>query len=285
MAGKFWSVFFGLHAVVGLALFVASPSLGWWFPLHPQAPSGEALSAIGQRIDQLFYLILGVTGVVYVGTQVVLTWTLWRYGTSTVPDGSQPARKPWYSHGNHTVEVAWAIIPGLILLYLAFAQMDVWAKFRMRGTVAKEVLSAPVAEVTARQFEWRIRYPAPGKTLQPKPQPDDLYTVNDLHVPLGKMVAIRLVSEDVLHSFFVPHLRIKQDAVPGMAIPVWFETLKGGTYELVCAELCGWGHYKMRGQVTAESPEEFAAYLARLSQQQSSDGASEQVAKAEGAQQ
>jgi cytochrome c oxidase subunit 2 len=282
MAGKLWGLFFGLHAVVGLGLFVASPSMGWWFPLHAQAPAGEALSPIGQRIDQLFYLILGVTGVVYVGTQVVLTWTLWRFGTDAVPDGQQPARKPWYSHGNHHVELAWAISPGLVLLYLAFVQMDVWSKFRMRGTVAKEVLSAPVAEVTARQFEWRIRYPAPGKTLQPKPQPDDLYTINDLHVPLGRMVAIRLVSDDVLHSFFIPHLRIKQDAVPGMAIPVWFEALKGGTYELVCAELCGWGHYKMRGEVTAESPDEFAAYLGRLAKQQSSDGVSEQVAQSEG---
>lgn len=282
MAGKFWGLFFGLHAAVGMALFFASPSLGWWFPLHAQAPSGEALSPIGQRIDQLFYLILAVTGVVYVGTQVVLTLILWRFGTSTLPDGQQPARKPWFSHGNHTVEAVWAVIPGLILLYLAFAQMDVWAKFRMRGTVAKEVLSAPVAEVTARQFEWRIRYPAPGKTLQPKPQPDDLYTVNDLHVPLGRTVAIRLVSEDVLHSFFVPHLRIKQDAVPGMAIPVWFEAIKGGTYELVCAELCGWGHYKMRGEVKAETPEEFAAYLAQLAKQQSSDGVSEQVAQTGG---
>ena len=283
MAGKFWSLFFGLNALAGLALFVAAPSMGWWFPVHAQAPQGEALSPIGMQIDQLFYLILGVTGVVYVGTHIVLSVALWRFGTPAVAADGTVLRKPWYTHGNHTVEAVWAVIPGIILLYLAFVQADVWAKFRMKGTVAKEVLSQPVAEVTARQFEWRIRYPAPGKTLQSKPQPDDLYTVNDLHVPLGKMVAIRLVSDDVLHSFFIPHLRIKQDAVPGMAIPVWFEILKGGTYELVCAELCGWGHYKMRGQVVGESPAEFEAYLKSLATKQFSDGTKTDVAQAGGA--
>ncbi len=82
----------------------------------------------------------------------------------------------------------------------------------------------------------------------------------------------RLVSEDVLHSFFVPLLRIKQDAVPGMAIPVWFEALQEGEYDLVCAELCGWGHYKMRGRVTVHSPADFEAHLKALAAKQSADG-------------
>lgn len=280
--GRYWSLFFGLHALAGLALCVAAPSLGWWFPVSPQSPAGEPLSAVGQQIDNLFFLILAIVGVIYVGTHVVLSVALWKYPAT-------PGRKAWYSHGNHKVELAWCIIPGIILLYISFVQIDVWAKFRMKGTVAKDVLEAPVAEVTARQFEWRIRYPAPGKTLQNRPQPDDLYTVNDLHVPTGRMVAIRLVSDDVLHSFFVPHLRIKQDAVPGMAIPVWFEALKAGQYELVCAELCGWGHYKMRGQVTVQSPAEYDAYLKTLSAAQFADGstpaepAAENAAPASGA--
>ena len=130
----------------------------------------------------------------------------------------------------------------------------------------------PVAEVSARQFEWRIRYPAPGKVLQDTPQPDDLYTVNDLHVPAGKPVVIRLKSEDVLHSFFLPHLRIKQDAVPGLVIPVWFQCDKVGQQELVCAELCGWGHYKMRGQLTAQRDADFKKYLTELSNAQFDDG-------------
>ena len=70
---------------------------------------------------------------------------------------------------------------------------------------------------------------------------DDLFTVNDLHVPVGKMVLVQLKSQDVLHSFFLPNMRVKQDAVPGMRIPVWFRPMKIGRYDLPCAELCGWG--------------------------------------------
>jgi cytochrome c oxidase subunit 2 len=136
-----------------------------------------------------------------------------------------------------------------------------------------------LAEVTARQFEWRIRYPAPGKVLQDTPQPDDLYTVNDLHAPAGKPVVIKLRSDDVLHSFFLPHLRVKQDAVPGLVIPVWFEASEPRIYDLVCAELCGWGHYKMRGQLTAQSQGEFDAYLQQLKQSQNDDGYREAAAE------
>ena len=133
-------------------------------------------------------------------------------------------------------------------------------------------MAHPVAEVTARHFVWRLRLPAPGNVLQEVPLPDDLYTVNDLHVPAGKPVVIRLKSEDVLHAFFLPHLRIKQDAVPGLVIPVWFQCDKVGQQELVCAELCGWGHYKMHGQLTAQRDDEFKKYLTELSKTQFDDG-------------
>ena len=180
-------------------------------------------------------------------------------------------RRFWFTHGNHTLELVWSIIPGLTLLFLAFYQIDVWAKFRIKSTVPKEVLNRPVAEITARQFEWRIRYPAPGKVLQPKPQPDDIYAVNELHVPEGRLVNVRLVSEDVLHSFFVPHLRIKQDAVPGLAVPVWFQATKAGRYEIVCAELCGWGHYRMIGRVYVHKDQaEFLDWLTKAEAHQGS---------------
>src|SRR4029077_6351686 len=151
--------------------------------------------------------------------------------------------------------------PAGILLFIALYQMDVWAQFRVKTLFDQNALANPVAEVSARQFEWRIRYPAPGKVLQDTPQPDDLYTVNDLHVPTGKPVVIRLRSEDVLHAFYLPHLRVKQDAVPGLVIPVWFQCDKSGTFDLVCAELCGWGHYKMRGQLSAQLERDFKKYL------------------------
>jgi len=148
--------------------------------------------------------------------------------------------------------------------------MDVWASYRMREYFP--ATTEPVAEVMARQFEWRIRYPAPGKSLQVDPQPDDIYTVNDLYVPTNRPVAISLKTEDVQHSFFVPHLRVKQDALPGKRIPVWFEVTKEGEYDLVCAELCGWGHYKMKGRVSAVSEAKFNEWKQKAFEDQFDDG-------------
>ena len=92
---------------------------------------------------------------------------------------------------------------------------------------------------------------------------DNFYTVNDLHVPLNEEVVLQIESQDVLHSFFLPHLRVKQDVVPGMRQFVWFQANRAGVYDIVCAELCGWGHYKMRGQLTVESRRDFDEWLSR----------------------
>ena len=255
---RFWCIFYMSGAVAAVVLFAIAPAMNWWFPSPSHSP-------LGQQIDDLFYMILVITGVTFIGVQVVLGYILWKYGSGTQTRGE-------FTHGSHTLEVIWSIVPAAVLLFIALYQMDVWARYRVKSLFDPEAVAHPVAEVTARQFEWRIRYPAPGKTLQDTPQFDDLYTVNDLHVPTGKPVMIRLRSEDVLHSFFLPHLRVKQDAVPGLVIPVWFQCDKVGAFELVCAELCGWGHYKMRGQLSAQSEEDFQEYLKELSTSQFDDG-------------
>ena len=149
--------------------------------------------------------------------------------------------------------------------------MNAWADAKMRRPVlsagpdgvegtADDVLRPPLAEITARQFEWRIRYAGPDEKLG---TPDDVYTVNDFHFPVDEEVVIELKSMDVLHSFFLPNLRIKQDAVPGMKQYIWFRGNKAGTYDLVCAELCGWGHYKMRGKIFVEDRKTFDRWLAQ----------------------
>jgi cytochrome c oxidase subunit 2 len=246
--------------ILAVISFVIAPARGWWFP-------GPSVSPLGASIDNLFYLILFITSFTFIGTHIALGYVLWRYA-------SAPGRKSWFTHGSHTLEVIWTIIPAVILLFIALYQMDVWAQFRIQGLVADKVIKEPVAEVSAHQFGWRIRYPAIGKTLQDLPQPDDLYAINDLHVPFNRQVSIRLRTDDVQHAFFLPHLRVKQDAVPGLVIPVWFQADKVGTYELVCAELCGWGHYKMRGQMVSETEENFREYLRKLAQSQFDDGVS-----------
>jgi cytochrome c oxidase subunit 2 len=114
--------------------------------------------------------------------------------------------------------------------------------------------------VHGKQFEWQMSYAGADGKLGT----DDDFTVrNQLHIPVNQPVAVELSSEDVIHSFFVPEFRVKQDAVPGMHITAWFQATKTGEFEIGCAELCGMGHYKMRARVFVHTPEEFTAWMAQ----------------------
>ena len=278
----FWCLFFAFWPIVAIALCWVSPSLGWWFP-------SEAASPLGRRIDDLFYMILLITSVTFVGTQVTLAYALFRGASDTEPEAD--AKKAWYSHGSHELEVIWSIVPAFVLLFIALYQLDVWAEYRVKDAFPRDKMEAvfesinqkrsetdslALAEVTARQFEWRIRYPGFNedgslKPLMADPQPTDLYAVNDLHLPASAPVMINLRTMDVQHSFFLPDLRIKQDAVPGLVIPIWFEAERQQSYQLLCAELCGWGHYKMNARFVAESDEGFIEYLRQLEREQNED--------------
>jgi len=263
---KFWCIFFMFWPLAALWLCWVSPSNGWWFP-------GAALWDLGRQIDDLFYLLLIVVTITFIGTQFALGYVLWK--GSDVKKG-----KAWFSHGSHNLEVIWTILPAIILLFISLYQMDVLARVRVKSKFPERAANEPIAEVTARQFEWRIRYPAPGKKLMATPQPTDLYTVNDLHVPVNQPVMIRLRSEDVQHSFGLPNLRLMQDAVPGLVIPVWFLADKTGKYDIVCKELCGWGHYKMQGELTVELEEDYNAYIEALQAKMNDDGFSAEAENA-----
>jgi cytochrome c oxidase subunit 2 len=159
------------------------------------------------------------------------------------------------------------------LLFIAIDQMNAWADSKMRKPHIP-----PTVEVTGRQFEWRLRYPGKDGVLG---TPDDLFVVNDLHLPVNEEILVDLKSMDVLHSFFLPNCRVKQDAVPGMKIPVWFRATQVGRYDLVCAELCGWGHYKMKGRLTVEPRAEFDEWLSEKYRQQEATQETQQVAARE----
>lgn len=267
MEKKFWVALFVAWPVIAVVFCVVGASAGYWFPPNPGDLSmTNSASEFGDRIDDLFYMILWITTVTFVLTHAAIAYAMW--------DGSKSAEgeKAWFTHGSHSLEIIWTIVPAVVLLFIAFVQLDVWGDFRVISQYPEKATADPIAEVTARQFEWRIRYPAPGKKLQDEPQPDDIYMVNQLHVPSGRPVMIYLKTQDVQHAFFLPELRVKQDAVPGLRIPVWFDTKKSGTYTLVCAELCGWGHYKMGAEVIAESEEKFDAYMQHLKTEQDYDG-------------
>lgn len=259
---RYWSLLFGLVALACVATFVYAPfDAEWWLPAGPEVARSHlhSASSIGKRIDALFVIILWITGVVFVGTQVVLVWATWKYA-----DG--PGRIANYFHGSQRLELIWTIIPAVFLVFIALYQMQTWADVKFRSA-SPDV--APVAEVTGRQFQWLMRYPGPDGKFRTA---DDIHLINDLHFVKDTPTLIELRSNDVIHSFYLPQLRIKQDAVPGLKIPVWFDTDQAGQYELACAELCGWGHYKMRGNVTVHATQaEFDAWMKSVAQEQGRD--------------
>jgi cytochrome c oxidase subunit II len=244
-----WSVFFLMVPVLGVGIFVWAmadvyPLEGHWLP--------ENIDDRGMVIDNLFMFILVLTGIIFIGTGVALFLFLWKYADSS------NGEKAKFTHGSHRLEVVWSIIPAATLLFIAIYQMNAWADAKLRRpTIIEngvEVPKPPIAEVTGRQFEWRIRYAGEDGVIGTK---DDLHTVNELHLPIEEEIVLAVKTEDVLHSFFLPNLRVKQDVVPGMKQYVWFEANRTGDFDIVCAELCGWGHYKMRGQLVLQTRAEF----------------------------
>ncbi|HET6342817.1 MAG TPA: cytochrome c oxidase subunit II [Gemmatimonadota bacterium] len=212
----------------------------------------EPVSNLGAEIDSIYYLILIITGFIFVVVEVALVWFLIRYRRR---DG----RRAEYSHGNKTAEVVWTVIPFVLVLYIAYASNGVWLKAKLADREGGAPADAIPMRVMAKQFEWNVTYPGPDGRLDTE---DDFVVRNQLHMPVDRAVRIELGSEDVIHSFFLPDLRVKQDAVPGMVIPVWFEATKSGEYPWACAELCGLGHYRMRATVTVHETAEFEQWQA-----------------------
>ena len=260
---RYWSILFGLAAIFSVAVFFYAPfHPEWWLPAGPDPAAGywHSASSAARSIDSLFVIVIWITGLVFIGTQVALVWATYKFSDKG------PDHKAVYFHGSQRLEVIWTIIPAAILVFIALYQMGTWAGIKFKSEAPKVL---PLAEITGRQFQWVMRYPGPDAKLH---TPDDLIMVNDLHFVKDKPALIYLKSSDVLHSFFLPALRIKQDAVPGLTIPVWFDTDQAGHYELVCAELCGWGHYKMRGNVTVhETQSQFDEWMQSALKEQGRD--------------
>jgi cytochrome c oxidase subunit 2 len=227
--------------IFGVLTFVLAPYFNHAFP--------HDISEHGRVIDQLFYSILWLTGIIFIATEFVLFYFSWKYNARTNPE---PVK---FSHGSHTLEVVWTILPAVTLLFIAIYQMNAWADAKMRRP------EIPVtAEITGRQFNWDVRYPGADGELH---TPDDIVRVDgDIHFPSNEEVLLIIKSADVLHSFFLPNLRMKQDVVPGMAQYMWFKSREqNAVVDIVCAELCGWGHYKMKGRATFEPRSQYDAWL------------------------
>ncbi len=206
----------------------------------------EGVSTYSPTIDHLFYLILAITGAAFVLTEALLFYFAFRYRR-------KEGVRATYTHGNNTLEVIWTIVPAVLLVALAFVSRNAWDMIKGQIPPTDDMVI-----VTASQFNWEIRYKGADGEFE---TPDDVVTSNDMKLPVGKPFRIRLRSKDVIHSFFLPQFRLKQDAVPGLTIDVWVEGTKTGTYEIACAELCGFGHYSMRGILTVMQPDEYTTWM------------------------
>ena len=246
--------------VLGVYTFATAADHNWWFP--------PAVSSYAEKIDGLFNLIMWMVGVTFVGTELCLAWFVFNYS-------KKRSDKAAFTHGSHKLEMIWTAVPAIALLFIAFAQMGTWADIKFEknfpsdGAYSRE---KPIAEVWASQFDWRFRYPGDDGVLG---NVDDVENSFEFVVPVNEPIVFNLRSRDVIHSFFVPQFRIKQDALPGHTIPVWFKAQQEGLYDLVCAELCGWGHYKMAGRVRVVSRPEYDKRMSDMKAAWFSNGSEE----------
>jgi cytochrome c oxidase subunit II len=248
-----------------------------WLGLPPLA------TAHGGQIDGLIGWIHVFMLILFVGWGGFFVYCLIRFRRSRQPVANYAGVK---SHTSSYLEVAVAVVEAVLLFGFA---IPLWAT--RIGDIPPERESL-VVQVTGEQFAWNMHYAGPdgvfGRTdptlldLQSNPlgldrsdpaAKDDVTTVNQLNLPVNKPIIVRLRSKDVIHSFGVPEFRVKQDAVPGLTIPIWFvptvttEEMRARTgnsafqYEIACAQLCGLGHARMRGFVTVQSAEEFQKWM------------------------
>ncbi len=208
----------------------------------------EGVSTFAADIDRIYYLILGITATAFVIVEVTLVWFMFRYR-------ARPGRKAHYTHGSMRAEVLWTAVPAVVVILIGILSGGVWNRIRGRDSIPAGALSIAVQ---AKQFEWNATYPGQDGEFDTA---DDFTVRNRLRIPVNTPVVVYLTSEDVIHSFFIQAFRVKQDVVPGMRIPVWFEATAIGDYALACAELCGNGHTTMGGTITVMPRSEYDEWL------------------------
>jgi cytochrome c oxidase subunit 2 len=267
-----------------LVAFLVLGLLGVWFcndlyyhqTLFPQ---GSA-SIEGEEIDRMMFITIGVTGLVFVITQVLLFWFSYKYQEK---DGKQA----YYFPHNTKLELLWTTVPAIFLTVLVVFGLKHW--FKITGDAPKD---AVVVEITGHQFAWEMRYPGKDGVLGKKhyklynnpsgnilgvdfedpESKDDLHTT-EMHLPAGKPIKLVINAMDVIHDVGLSHFRMKMDAVPGIPTTMWFtpkyttEEMKKITgnpnfvYEISCDQMCGKGHFSMKGIIIVESPEDYQKWL------------------------
>jgi cytochrome c oxidase subunit 2 len=223
-------------------------------------------SAHAAEIDHMTVLVHWLMLVLFVGWGIFFLFVIVRFRRGANPRASYTGAKGKISKG---LEVAVAVIEGVLLVFYA---IPAWAT---RVTRFPSESEAVVVRVVGEQFAWNIHYPGPdgkfGRTDISKVSADnpigldrtdpdakdDVTTINQLYLPENRPALVHLSSKDVIHSFGLYEMRVKQDAIPGMTIPVWFVPTRVGDYEIACSQLCGLGHFRMRGFVTIQRDADF----------------------------
>lgn len=234
---------------------------GWWFP--------DAISRHALGFDLQFDRTLLAAGIIFIAAQCALVAIAWRFRSRSRSTGARA--KPTSSR----IELVWTAATALLFLGLLAMGGHVWAGVQFTPAPP----NAEVIEVLSKQFAWNFRYPGRdgrfgrtdirliddaannpfGLDENDPASKDDLVSAT-LRIPVGRPVKLMLTSRDVIHSFFVRELRLKQDLVPGMKIPLHFQAEKTGTFEVPCSELCGLGHFQMRTTVTVMPPADYESW-------------------------
>jgi len=242
---------------------------------------GEPASDHGVLIDRMLYITIALTGIVFVVTQVALFWFAFKYQESD-------KRKAFFYPHNNKLELIWTVIPAIALTVLVGFGLFYW--FKITGDAPKDAMQV---EVVGKQFGWEFRYPGKdgilGKKYFKKVDPannnpvgqiwedpanhDDIFMEQEMHLVVNKPVKLVIGAKDVIHDVGLAHFRMKMDAVPGTPTTMWFtpkyttkqmaeKTGKPNfTYEISCDQMCGQGHWSMRGVIVVETQEEFDAWM------------------------
>lgn len=194
-------------------------------------------SSFAGRVDGLFNTLLALSGVVVLGVFTAMIWFCVKYRHGSAVD------RAGTSHRHLGIELAWTLIPMAMFIGLFAWSVRLWVVLRTPPADATPVY------VVAKQWMWKVQHVSGQREI------------NTLHVPLGQPIRLMMTSQDVIHSFYVPAFRVKQDVLPDRYTELWFSATKIGTFHLFCAEFCGTDHSRMGGSVVVQTPADFAQWL------------------------
>jgi len=215
----------------------------------------EQLSSFAGDIDSVLKFINLLTGIFFVGLEGYLIYLVVRYR-------QKKGKTAKYEHGDKA-QILWILAFTLIIVFLDFLidykGAHVWA------TVKEDLPACDMTvQVQAKQFDWTFVYPDKDGNFGP----NAISSYREFHVPVGKKIHVVLTSKDVIHDFFLPEVRLKQDVMPQRFINEWFDTQKVGTYHIVCDELCGYGHTRMTAVLHVDDQQTFDDWLASKEKEQ-----------------